>query len=158
MLGKSHALISIGMLHTSLFPFLECLILKHIEWLRSTGSRIHVYKFAFDIKTETLVLDSELFLHREPGLSSFKDDPKAGAASLQPLLDAALSHVPKAAYATTPINLKATAGLHRLLSNALIMQGCDYCRRKRPMLFSSKCVRFLSHIPFTTTRPTPWRS
>lgn len=80
----------------------------------STGSRIHVYKFRVDGKTSQLVLDSEVFRHLEPGLSSFKDDPEKGARSLTPLLEEALRVVPVAQQKITPINLKATAGLRLL--------------------------------------------
>lgn len=83
----------------------------------STGSRIHIYKFRADTRTAQLVLDSEVFRHLEPGLSSFKDDPAQGAQSLVPLLDVAVKTVPAHLHKTTPINLKATAGL-RLLSAA----------------------------------------
>jgi guanosine-diphosphatase len=57
-----------------------------------------------------LVLDSEIFRHIEPGLSSYKDDPEGAAKSLAPLLEAAVQAVPKSHQIITPINLKATAG------------------------------------------------
>jgi Golgi nucleoside diphosphatase len=61
-------------------------------------------------KESALLLDSEVFRHIEPGLSSFKDDPKTGAESLIPLLEEALRVVPDVSQKETPINLKATAG------------------------------------------------
>lgn len=78
----------------------------------STGSRVHAYHF------KTLrghpVLQSELFQQLKPGLSSFKDDPKGGANSLIPLLDASIERVPTQLHASTPVSLKATAGLRML--------------------------------------------
>lgn len=82
----------------------------------STGSRIHIYKFRPTSEGQ-LLLDSEIFRHIEPGLSSYHADPPAGAQSLVPLLEAAMQAVPKAQQRATPINLKATAGL-RLLPGA----------------------------------------
>jgi ectonucleoside triphosphate diphosphohydrolase 5/6 len=80
------------------------------SWLRrSTGSRIHIYKFRPTAEGQ-LLLDSEIFRHIEPGLSSYHADPPAGARSLIPLLDEAVQAVPKAQQHATPINLKATAG------------------------------------------------
>ena len=61
----------------------------------STGSRIHVYRFVRGARGD-LVLQHELFQQLKPGLSSYKDDPEAGARSLVPLLDAAVHAVPPA--------------------------------------------------------------
>ena len=71
---------------------------------------------------DDLVLQSEEFHQIKPGLSSFKDDPKAGAESLIPLLEFAVSFVPVESRASTPINLKATAGL-RLLDPFQVWDG-----------------------------------
>lgn len=80
----------------------------------STGSRIHVYKFLVDEKTNSLLLDSEVFRHIEPGLSSYKDNPRTGADALRALMDVAAQTVPKSQQPITPVNLKATAGLRLL--------------------------------------------
>jgi hypothetical protein len=77
------------------------------------GSRVHAYKFVYD-KVKGLVLQNELFKQLKPGLSSYKDDPEAGAGSLVPLLDAALDTIPKEEQQNTPANVKATAGLRLL--------------------------------------------
>ena len=53
----------------------------------STGSRIHVYKFSRASPRGEMILQHELFKQLKPGLSSFKDDAKAGAQSLVPLLE-----------------------------------------------------------------------
>ncbi|EEB06553.1 guanosine-diphosphatase Gda1 [Schizosaccharomyces japonicus yFS275] len=75
----------------------------------STGSRVHVYKF--NNCNPSPVLDDEFFKMSEPGLSSYADDPDAGARSLDELLDYAMEHVPKEYQSCSPIAVKATAGL-----------------------------------------------
>lgn len=50
----------------------------------------------------------------KPGLSSYADDPKVGAESLIPLLQRAKEFIPEEAWSSTPIALKATAGLRLL--------------------------------------------
>ena len=92
----------------------------------STGSRIHVYKF--NNCGPTPELEDEQFvqtLKKEggSGLSSYKTDAEGAAASLDPLLEAALKHVPKSYQACTPIAVKATAGLRKLgdeMSNKIL--------------------------------------
>lgn len=80
----------------------------------SSGSRVHVY--CFDDKKDLVKVGSELaiFLHVEPGLSDFAQDPKRGAESIQPMLDEALQVVPVEQHSTTPVRLGATAGLRLL--------------------------------------------
>lgn len=80
----------------------------------STGSRIHVYRFQHDGVGGAMVLHSELFEQLKPGLSHYKHDAAAAAASLGPLLQQALEHVPETHHAQTPVNVKATAGLRML--------------------------------------------
>ena len=79
----------------------------------SSGSRIHVYTYKeggrpprtqFDLVKDDLVKIS-------PGLSSFKDDPAAAGASLQPLIDHAKKVVPASRHYRVPVFLMATAGL-----------------------------------------------
>eukprot|EP00753_Platysulcus_tardus_P008324 PLAT15899.1.p2 GENE.PLAT15899.1~~PLAT15899.1.p2 ORF type:complete len:490 (-),score=217.63 PLAT15899.1:37-1506(-) len=54
----------------------------------------------------------------KPGISSYADNPQAIAASLKPLIDYAKTLVPKKQWASTPIFLRATAGMRLLnLSN-----------------------------------------
>lgn len=80
----------------------------------SSGSRVHV--FSFDKKTQLVKVgnDLEVFVQKKPGLSAFAGDPKAGAESLQSLLDEALKVVPTEQQSTTPVRLGATAGLRLL--------------------------------------------
>lgn len=61
-----------------------------------------------------LYLDDELFRERKPGLSSFVDAPERGAQSIKFLLDEAKAFIPKDKWNSTPLILKATAGLRLL--------------------------------------------
>ena len=76
----------------------------------STGSRTHVYKFNFHANGHKELI-SEVFEEVKPGLSSYKDDPKAAANSLRPLMDIAVKEVPMDLTSCTPVAIKATAGL-----------------------------------------------
>lgn len=78
----------------------------------STGSRVHVYRFAAN--PEGAVLLDELFEQLKPGLSAHAEDPAGAADSLQPLLDAALGRVPATDRSSTVVTLRATAGLRML--------------------------------------------
>ena len=81
----------------------------------STGSRIHVYKF--NNCGPTPELEGEEFKMTEKsvgGLSAFKDDPVAAAASLDPLMQVAMDTVPEKLKGCSPVAVKATAGLRRI--------------------------------------------
>jgi hypothetical protein len=82
----------------------------------STGSRVHVFKFerGEGKGAGALKLISDTFEQLKPGLSAYRDDPSAAAASLKPLLTTALRAVPKELQAGTGLSLKATAGLRLL--------------------------------------------
>uniref|UniRef100_H2YL49 nucleoside diphosphate phosphatase n=1 Tax=Ciona savignyi TaxID=51511 RepID=H2YL49_CIOSA len=80
----------------------------------STGSRVHVYEFKKQFGSAAPVLVDELFEQIKPGLSSYSDDPKSGAASIQKLLDIAKRRIPQHKWKSTPVALKATAGLRLL--------------------------------------------
>ncbi|CAO3633784.1 unnamed protein product [Cunninghamella blakesleeana] len=81
----------------------------------STGSRIHVYKFKQCTKKGSLQFEDEiLFAKNRPGLSAFQ--PIEAAEKLDELFDAAMEKVPAHLQSSTPVSIKATAGL-RLLGN-----------------------------------------
>ncbi|WQF79902.1 Putative nucleoside phosphatase GDA1/CD39 [Colletotrichum destructivum] len=78
----------------------------------STGSRIHVYKF--NNCGSTPELEHEEFKMTEKsvgGLSKYKDDPEAAAATLDVLMDVAMQNVPDKLKSCSPVAVKATAGL-----------------------------------------------
>jgi len=79
----------------------------------SMGSRIHAYKFNYCNATPELE-DEAAFGHVEPGLSSYGNDPEAAAQSLDKLLEISLKAVPQYLHSSTPIAVKATAGLRLL--------------------------------------------
>ncbi|XP_053567950.1 ectonucleoside triphosphate diphosphohydrolase 6 isoform X2 [Bombina bombina] len=79
----------------------------------STGTRLHVYKFS-QPPNGTPVLDHETFISIKPGLSAYADDPDKSAAGINELLDIAKKDIPKNLWASTPLVLKATAGLRLL--------------------------------------------
>ncbi|KAF9576218.1 Guanosine-diphosphatase [Mortierella alpina] len=78
----------------------------------SSGSRIHAYKFNYCKATPEL--EHELFEQIKPGLSSYGPDAEGAAKSLDQLLDIAMRAVPKYLHPSTPIAVKATAGLRLL--------------------------------------------
>jgi len=92
----------------------------------STGTRIHVFQFekrqVLDDKNDpsagfSIDLIDERFEHVEPGLSAYADDPSQARTGLLHLLQVALDRVPASKHSSTPLILKATAGL-RLLPEA----------------------------------------
>ncbi|CAO3595451.1 unnamed protein product [Absidia cylindrospora] len=90
--------------------------LSFLNVFYTSGSRIHVYQFhQCEDKADSLRFHDEiLFKQTIPGLSAY--DPSGAAESLDTLMDAALTKVPKQHHQRTPISVKATAGL-RLLGN-----------------------------------------
>ncbi|CAH3119335.1 unnamed protein product [Porites lobata] len=83
----------------------------------STGSRIHVFTF---VRTggRQLKLTKEYFYQVKPGLSAYASDPKQGAHSIEKLLQKSKEIIPKERWESTPVSLKATAGLRMLPSNS----------------------------------------
>ncbi|KAK6217868.1 hypothetical protein LQW54_003156 [Pestalotiopsis sp. IQ-011] len=82
----------------------------------STGSRIHVYKFNNCGSTPKLE-GPEGFKMTEKsvgGLSKYKDDPLAGAKTLDALMAVAMEQVPDKLKGCTPVAVKATAGLRMI--------------------------------------------
>lgn len=72
------------------------------------------YNDYFLFSDGNLKLDNELFVQVKPGLSSFVDDPKAGAKQMLSLLERAKDVVPPTERGATPLAMKATAGLRLL--------------------------------------------
>ncbi|KAG0222063.1 Guanosine-diphosphatase [Mortierella sp. GBA43] len=93
----------------------------------SMGSRIHAYKFNYCNATPEL--EYETFDHVEPGLSSYGEDAERAAQSLDKLLDGALNTIPGLLHTSTPIAVKATAGL-RLLGEERSNRILDAVRQR----------------------------
>lgn len=79
----------------------------------STGTRVLAYEFTSD-QNKRLVLEREFFAKTQPGLSSYHAEPQQAAKSIENLLKKAKEFVPKELHASTPLVLKATAGLRLL--------------------------------------------
>ncbi|KAI5102677.1 ectonucleoside triphosphate diphosphohydrolase 6 [Silurus meridionalis] len=79
----------------------------------STGTRIHIFQFQSDPNAATK-LGSETFKAIKPGLSAYADDPQKCKEGLLTLLEVAKKTVPPDQWGSTPLALRATAGLRLL--------------------------------------------
>lgn len=109
-----------GFYSDSFYPVVEGLPLKSgpeqyvaVIDAGSTGSRVSAYKFQTSQSDGRLTLKKEFFVSVKPGLSSYQDPQKA-AESIEKLLVEAKTFVPKELQPSTPLVLKATAGLRML--------------------------------------------
>lgn len=80
----------------------------------STGSRVLAFTFHRSLSDQSVKLDNEFYRYNKPGLSSFADNPKKGADSIRQLLNEAKQVIPHHRWHSTPLVLKATAGLRLL--------------------------------------------
>lgn len=83
----------------------------------STGTRIHVFTFRItNLRNggKKVKLLNEDFKQVKPGLSAYADEPKEAANSLIPLLEIAFKRIPVNKRSSTPLAVKATAGLRLL--------------------------------------------
>lgn len=96
----------------------------------STGSRVHVYEFQY-CGPHLRVLIDELFAEVKPGLSHWgaEGNPQGAAQSLQPLLAQAMKRVPVHLHESTPLVVRATAGL-RLLPETAVKGILTHVRSK----------------------------
>ncbi|XP_065100975.2 ectonucleoside triphosphate diphosphohydrolase 6 [Paramisgurnus dabryanus] len=79
----------------------------------STGTRIHVFQFQVE-PNKAPKLSHETFKAIKPGLSAYADDPEKSKAGLLDLLKVAKDKVPESMWSSTPLMLRATAGLRLL--------------------------------------------
>ncbi|XP_040905592.1 ectonucleoside triphosphate diphosphohydrolase 6 [Toxotes jaculatrix] len=79
----------------------------------STGTRVHIFKFQIE-NQEAPKLAHETFRAIKPGLSAYAEDPGKCTSGIMELLEVAKSTVPPSVWDTTPVVLKATAGLRLL--------------------------------------------
>mmetsp|Transcript_22452 Transcript_22452/g.31211 ORF Transcript_22452/g.31211 Transcript_22452/m.31211 type:complete len:510 (+) Transcript_22452:58-1587(+) len=87
----------------------------------STGSRVHVFKFRGS--GANIDLRMEVFEALKPGFRSFASSPEDAAESLEPLLEKVREHVPLHKRSTTPMTLRATAGIRLLPEGAEAAQA-----------------------------------
>ncbi|KAK2878885.1 hypothetical protein Q8A67_019676 [Cirrhinus molitorella] len=79
----------------------------------STGTRIHIFKFQVE-PNEAPKLAHETFKAIKPGLSAYADDPEKCKEGLLELLNVAKETVPETLWNSSPVMLRATAGLRLL--------------------------------------------
>ncbi|XP_062863518.1 ectonucleoside triphosphate diphosphohydrolase 6 [Trichomycterus rosablanca] len=79
----------------------------------STGTRIHVFQFQLE-PNKAPKLGHETFRAIKPGLSAYADDPDKCKEGLWELLEVAKLVVPASLWPSTPLVLRATAGLRLL--------------------------------------------
>lgn len=111
----------------------------------STGSRVLAFEFHRGYLDGRLVLDYELYKHSKPGLSAFADKPEEGAATIDKLLQEAKNVIPREKMATTPLVLKATAGLRLLKPEQAegLLQACRNLFEKSGFLVNDQSVEIM---------------
>ncbi|XP_036402559.1 ectonucleoside triphosphate diphosphohydrolase 6 [Megalops cyprinoides] len=110
----------------------------------STGTRVHIFKFVLE-ENVAPKLSHETFKAIKPGLSAYADDPDKCREGIQELLDVAKGSVPESMWNTTPLVLKATAGL-RLLPGEKATHLLDKVRevfRESPFLSRGDSVSIM---------------
>lgn len=110
----------------------------------STGTRIHIFKFQIK-NNEAPKLAHETFRAIKPGLSAYADDPEKCTEGIVVLLKVAKSTVPPSSWSSTPVVLKATAGL-RLLPGEKSKHLLDRVRGlfvESPFLSRDDCVSIM---------------
>jgi Golgi nucleoside diphosphatase len=88
----------------------------------SSGSRVHVYQYTYNNDqvigdghyAAKVVTPDHATMKSKPGLSSFAYNPDQAGTSVEPLIAFAKDHIPANKVETTPILLKATAGMRLL--------------------------------------------
>lgn len=117
----------------------------------SSGCRAHVYKYGRlgSADGPVYVLIPHESKKVKPGLSSFADNPSAAGASLKGLIDFMKEQVPEELWATTPIWLKATAGLRLLpadVSDSILKSVRQFLSNSfhSPFYFKSSHAKLIS--------------
>ncbi|NP_001089154.1 ectonucleoside triphosphate diphosphohydrolase 6 (putative) L homeolog [Xenopus laevis] len=111
----------------------------------STGTRIHIYQFS-RTPSGAPNLDHEEFRALKPGLSSYADNPIKCAPGINELLNIAKKEIPQKLWASTPLVLKATAGL-RLLPGEKAHKLLDMVRelfKASPFLIGKDSVSIMN--------------
>ncbi|XP_003371327.1 nucleoside-diphosphatase uda-1 [Trichinella spiralis] len=82
----------------------------------STGTRLEIFEFSHNPSNPSIPfkLQKELFVERNPGLSSYSSVPKDAAAVVADLMEEAKLAIPKWLWKHSPVALRATAGFRLL--------------------------------------------
>ncbi len=117
----------------------------------SSGCRAHIYRYGKlgTISGPLYILPNHVSKKVKPGLSSFAGNPDDAGKSLEGLIEFMKNQVPDADWATTPVWLKATAGL-RMVSEAQrsailnSVAGFLSDRTNSPFLFRKSWAKVIS--------------
>nr|XP_056708417.1 ectonucleoside triphosphate diphosphohydrolase 6 [Euleptes europaea] len=110
----------------------------------STGTRIHIFKFIQNSK-ETPKVINETFRALKPGLSAYANSIDESSQGINKLLAVAKEVVPMELWKSTPLVLKATAGL-RLLPGGKAQELLDKVKeifQASPFLVNDDCVSIM---------------
>ncbi|XP_058021008.1 ectonucleoside triphosphate diphosphohydrolase 6 isoform X2 [Ahaetulla prasina] len=110
----------------------------------STGTRIHVFQFAQKPKELPRLIDTT-FKALKPGLSAYADNVDKSAEGINELLAVAKEAVPMHLWKSTPLVLKATAGL-RLLPGEKAQKLLDKVKdifQQSPFFIGNDCVSIM---------------
>ena len=115
----------------------------------SSGCRVLVYRYGrFDNSNGALyIVPKHISMKVKPGLSSFANNPNDAGPSLSQLIEFLKEKIPPHLWATTPIWLKATAGLRIIeegQSNAILESVREYLRNNSPFFFRPSYARIIS--------------
>lgn len=117
----------------------------------SSGSRVHVYTFDKKANGQFEIV-TELFEQVTPGLSSFATSDAAilesAVKNIKPLLDKAVAAVPKKYQKTSPVVLRATAGLRKTGEEKAnrILEQVRILFRSSPFLFRDEWVSVMDGL------------
>ncbi|XP_059842367.1 ectonucleoside triphosphate diphosphohydrolase 6 isoform X1 [Hypanus sabinus] len=107
----------------------------------STGTRIHVFKFT-QMANESPKLANETFKALKPGLSAYSEKPHLSTKGIEDLLEVAKESVPYDYWSSTPLVLKATAGLRLLpgVKAQLLLDKVKEVFQSSPFQVLNDCV------------------
>ncbi|KRZ73189.1 Nucleoside-diphosphatase uda-1 [Trichinella papuae] len=104
----------------------------------STGTRLEIFEFSHNPSNPSIPfkLQKELFVERNPGLSSYSSVPKEAAAVVADLMEEAKLAIPQCLWKHSPVALRATAGFRLLPKETVktILQEIETVLRDSPFL------------------------
>ncbi|OWA53084.1 Ectonucleoside triphosphate diphosphohydrolase 5 [Hypsibius exemplaris] len=105
----------------------------------STGTRLSAFHFVKSLRPPYMRLMAECGKHLKPGLSYYAAQPDLVYENIVPLMSRAMECIPKYLWATTPMELKATAGLRLLppfIQDRILDNVKDYLKSHSPFVLS----------------------